>query len=139
MSLISVNKDIENVRTRTALQRLGKALSVDSYLVVAGLTLNDLTGNRLVVTNADKTLVSVTDLSSWVKDGTGIDIVDNGDGTVNVGCTITQYTDVQALAAVAGEFLALDQTTEQHVMNGAPHFDGGVEIKAEQKLYFDGA
>jgi hypothetical protein len=34
--------------------------------------------------------------------------------------------------------LLLDQSTEQHVVNGAPHFDAGVEIKAGQKLYFDG-
>jgi len=38
----------------------------------------------------------------------------------------------------AGTYLLLDQTTHQHVSGGSPHFDGGVEIKAGQKLYFDG-
>jgi hypothetical protein len=44
-----------------------------------------------------------------------------------------------SLLNAAVDALLLDQTTEQHVVNGAPHFDGGVEIKAGQKLYFDGS
>ena len=35
-------------------------------------------------------------------------------------------------------YLKLDQTTEQDVDNGAPHFNGGIIIKSGQRLTFDG-
>jgi len=35
-------------------------------------------------------------------------------------------------------YLKLDQTTPQTVVNGAPQFDEGVVIKANQKVYLDG-
>ena len=41
-------------------------------------------------------------------------------------------------SSMEGCILLLDQSTEQHVENGAPHMDAGLEIKAGQKLYFDG-
>lgn len=36
-------------------------------------------------------------------------------------------------------YLKLDQTTHQHIDNGAPHFDEGIEVKAGKRLYLDGA
>ena len=35
-------------------------------------------------------------------------------------------------------YLKLDQTTHQHIINDAPHFDKGTIIKAGEKLIFDG-
>lgn len=36
-------------------------------------------------------------------------------------------------------YLKLDQTTPQDVDNGAPTFNGGIVLKAGQKIIFDGA
>jgi hypothetical protein len=38
-----------------------------------------------------------------------------------------------------GLYLKLNQVIHQHVINGSPHFDGGVVLKSGQRLVFDGA
>jgi hypothetical protein len=48
-------------------------------------------------------------------------------------------SDTEIIALIQDTFLKLDQTTHQHVVNGAPHFDDGIVIKAGQKVVFDGA
>ena len=52
----------------------------------------------------------------------------------------------EELAAYVATFLKLDQSTPQHVVNGAPRFDGeaalntpAIVIKSGQRLVFDGA
>ena len=44
----------------------------------------NLTASRLVSTNAQKKFVSVTDLTTWITTGEGLDIADDGDGTVTL-------------------------------------------------------
>lgn len=52
----------------------------------------------------------------------------------------TKKLDVAGMSAVdKANYLKLDQTTPQSVINDAPHFDGGIILKAGQKLIFDGA
>ena len=41
------------------------------------------------------------------------------------------------LATYDARYLKLSQSTPQRVINDAPHFDGGIKIKAGQKLIFD--
>ena len=36
-------------------------------------------------------------------------------------------------------YLKLNQTVEQNVINGAPHFQGGIVLKSGTKLIFDGS
>ena len=36
------------------------------------------------------------------------------------------------------DYLKLDQSVQQRVINGAPHFDKGLIIKDGEKLIFDG-
>jgi hypothetical protein len=38
-----------------------------------------------------------------------------------------------------GEYLKLDQTTPQNVINGSPQFDEGLTIKADKRVYLDGS
>ena len=54
--------------------------------------------------------------------------------------------EIGAGTTLDARYLLLDQTTHQHVINGAPRFDGEVAldtpaiiIKSGQKLIFDGA
>jgi len=64
----------------------------------SGLALDGLTANRLVATDGDKILISVSDLTSWVG-GTAnqITVSDDGDGTVTLGTPqdIDTSADVQ--------------------------------------------
>jgi len=47
-------------------------------------------------------------------------------------------TSTNVLNLGSGSFLKLDQTTPQTVENGSPSFNGGIIIKAGQKLILDG-
>ena len=48
-------------------------------------------------------------------------------------------SDAEIIALLVDEYLKLDQTIHQHVVNDAPHFDKGLIIKSGEKLIFDGA
>ena len=48
------------------------------------------------------------------------------------------YTEAEIVTLLSG-YLLLDQSTHQHVINGAPQFDGGIILKSGQKLVFDGS
>jgi len=48
------------------------------------------------------------------------------------------YREDDGKGAVTYKYLLIDQTTPQTVVNGAPQFDEGVVIKANQKVYLDG-
>lgn len=43
-----------------------------------------LSASRIIATNAATELVSVTNLASWIAGGIGIEITDDGDGTITV-------------------------------------------------------
>ncbi len=80
-NLISVGSTFNDLRR--AVQKLASLrLNSDSTPTFASMILGDLTTNRLVVTDADKNLVS-DDLYSWViETANRVLITDNGDGTV---------------------------------------------------------
>jgi len=74
-------------KTRQALQQLAHLrLGYDSSPAFENITLNNLTASRLVQTDANKQLTSVSDLTGWVS-GTAdeIDVADDGDGTITIG------------------------------------------------------
>lgn len=45
---------------------------------------------------------------------------------------------VSSVTDLDGRYLKLDQTTDQHVINGLPQFDNGITIKKDQRVYLDG-
>ena len=71
---------------RQTIQRLSQQVHEGATPTFAGLTLSDLTASRLVSTDADKKLASVTDLTSWIAGVTNeIDVTDDTDGTITIG------------------------------------------------------
>jgi len=46
--------------------------------------------------------------------------------------------DADDISDASGEFLLLDQTTQQTVINNPPIFNKGLIIKAGERIYFDG-
>jgi hypothetical protein len=45
---------------------------------------------------------------------------------------------VDDISDIGTNFLKLDQTTPQQIINGAPIFTQGLVIKAGERIYFDG-
>lgn len=68
--------------------------------VVASIQVLSLTANRLVASDATKTLVSVSALSSWVA-GTAsqLTVTDDGDGTITLSLNTNLYSDGAHAAA----------------------------------------
>jgi len=73
-------------KTRQALQQLAHLrLGYDSSPAFENITLNSLTASRLVQTDTNKQLTSVSDLTSWVS-GTAkqVNVTDDGDGSITL-------------------------------------------------------
>jgi hypothetical protein len=72
-------------RLRQIINRLKLSTGVHSTPTFAGLTLTDLTAERLVATDSLKALES-TDVASWVLEGSANQVIvtDEGDGTVTL-------------------------------------------------------
>jgi hypothetical protein len=131
---------------RTALQQIVTKLGLLASPKFASMQVGDLSGvlkatAGLVSGNAqhsDLGGVSANQHHNQVHTLDGPDHTVSGltPGTVLTALTATTF----GFAAVSGggNSLLLDQSIEQHVTGGAPHFDNGVELKAHQKLYFDG-
>jgi hypothetical protein len=54
-------------------------------------------------------------------------------GTLDITLSHTNLNNL-----LDSDYLKLDQTVPQRVINDAPHFDKGLIIRAGEKLYFDG-
>lgn len=78
--------DWESVKRAIRILSSPRVLGPDATPTFAGLTLTGLTASRLIQTDANKVLASVTNLTSWIAGvANEIDISDNGDGTVTIG------------------------------------------------------
>ena len=75
------------------------------------ITIYGLTASRLVSADGSKNLSSVSNLASWIGGGTGITSTDDGDGTLTIACTITQYTDSLARASISSSATGLTYTS----------------------------
>lgn len=85
--LLSSIKDGDWTGVRKNFQKLGSLyLGNRAAPKFADLTLTNLTASRLVYSDANKKLTSVSDLTSWIA-GTAneVDITDDGDGTITIG------------------------------------------------------
>jgi hypothetical protein len=86
MQPISLPKNCDP-SVRLAIQRLAnKVFGTGSTPEFYGVELSSLTASRLIASDADKQLVSVSNLASWVA-GTAneVDITNDGDGTITIG------------------------------------------------------
>lgn len=82
---IRVPKTLTIEEVRKAFQQVNTELGYDSEPVFTGATLTGLTPNRLVKTNDDNVLVSVTDLTNWIAGTTNqVIVTDDTDGTVTL-------------------------------------------------------
>jgi hypothetical protein len=91
---IPIPADGDWAALRRAIALLARSrLSEDSSQAFNELQLEGLTGTRLVRSDTTKKLVSVADLTDWVKAGTGITVTDEGDGTATIDCTVVGETD----------------------------------------------
>ena len=89
------------------------------------VTLSGLTSERLVASDTAKRLVS-SDLVDWIAGTSGhISVTDDGDGTVTLDVPL-------------GDYLKLDQTTPQSVINGAPQFAAGLQVNESSGVVFKG-
>lgn len=50
---------------------------------------------------------------------------------------VLMYTQEEVVALLLA-FVALDQTTVQHIINGAPQFDEGLTVKKDKWVNLDG-
>lgn len=81
-SAVNFSRDVQKAIHKLSSFKLGPS-ATPSF---GSFTLTDLTASRLVATNSSQTLVSASNLASWVS-GTAneIDIADDGDGTITIG------------------------------------------------------
>jgi hypothetical protein len=137
--------------TAMAIGRIKESLGILSTPTFAGMALASLTLTGF--TGVLKATAGVVSGSAGHSDLGGVTanqhhnqshVLNGADHTVSGLTTghVLQATSATtfgfAVVPSRGDALLLDQVVEQHVINGAPHFDAGVEIKAGQKLYFDG-
>jgi len=80
---------------KRAIQALSARLDQDQTQTFATITLTDLTATRLVQTDADKKLASVTDLTSWIAGTTDeVTITDDTDGTLTLSLATAITNDI---------------------------------------------
>jgi len=138
MALVSNIKDNDWASVRQAIARLGSTkLGVDANPAYAGLTLTGLTASRLISSDANKTLSSVSDLTSWIAGTTNqITVTDDSDGTITLstpqnihtgasptfaGLTITSTGKINLRDAAIGIYSQADTFMDLFA-------DGGVRI-----------
>jgi len=92
MSRISIPKALDPV-TRRCLQNIAAELDAKKSPTFASIALTDLTATRLVQTDSDKKLSSVTDLTSWIAGTTNqVAVTDDSDGTVTLSLPQDYHT-----------------------------------------------
>ena len=73
---------------------IGNSIFITTGLGTFGSIIDsELTANRLLSSNATNQLTSTT-LISWIEGGTGIDVSDDGDGSVTLGFDSTELDDL---------------------------------------------
>lgn len=86
MKLTPLIKSLNIRSINRAIQAFNSNVGPESEPTFGGLTLTGLTPNRLVQTDADNAVVSVSNLANWIAGTTNeIDITDDGDGTITIG------------------------------------------------------
>ena len=116
---------------RIALQKLASLrLSSDASPNFASLTLNDLTVTRLVQTDADKKLASVSNLANWIVGTTNrITVSDDEDGTI----TLTGPQDIHTGASPTFVGLIISEVAELP----DPAIEGKtIRLQTDSRLYF---
>ena len=84
MTLIPTTKDVQSIKRNLELLSL-KASILDKF---------DLTSSRLVSTNSQKKLASVTDLTSWIAATVNqTTVTDDTDGTITIGTVQDIHVD----------------------------------------------
>jgi len=92
MGRISIPTGIDQA-TRICLQKFAAELDAKKSPTFASITLIDLTATRLVQTDSDKKLSSVTDLTSWIAGTTNqVAVTDDSDGTVTLSLPQDYHT-----------------------------------------------
>lgn len=85
MSLAQLIKPNDWVSVRHAMQQIDRLLGPTSSPTFVGMTFSGLTASRLLATDSDSALSSVTDLSSWIAGTTNeIIVTSDGDGTITL-------------------------------------------------------
>ena len=107
MLRINSIKDNDWPSIRSAIQQLSKnALGPDASPQFTGLTLSELTGNRILYGDASGKLTSVSDFTDWIAASGGLTSADDGDGTLTVGTTgVLEDLNTLGAAASDGQFI----------------------------------
>ncbi len=101
---------------------ISRELSEVSSPIFSGLTLSGLTSNRLLKTDSDIELKSVSDLTNWVAGTTNqISVSDDGDGTVTLA--ITNPLDIPG-KLTAGSFSSPIDVTDVREYGFEIHYSG---------------
>lgn len=95
-------------------------------ITINTLTLDNLTPNRLVASDATKTLVSVPNLDTWVHAGVGIIVSDIGDGKIEVSSTGGVFTGFANPTAQIGLTSVNGSATTAMRSDAAPALDQGI-------------
>jgi hypothetical protein len=126
---------------------LGQELSTLSSPEFVGLTLSGLTASRLVATDSDSALESVSDLTTWIE-GTDdqINIEDDGDGTITVSTPqdldvgtdfqVGSLTTTGTIDASAGKVLVEDKAISAP-SNESDGYVGVAKIGGDGRIYFE--
>ena len=89
-------------------------LSIPTDPVFSGVTLSGLTANRLVYANISKAIASISDLTQWIGSGSGIQAINDGDGT----CTIATG-QLSTSTHTTSQVLTLSDFFKIHIFNSA--------------------
>jgi len=122
---------------RIALQKLaGLRLSSDASPIFANFTLTGLTASRLIQTDANKTLASVADLTSWIAGTTNrVTVSDDGDGTI----TLSGPQDIHIGASPTFAGLTIINTINEFSTDGtlSGNSDNAIPTEKAVKTYID--
>lgn len=92
---------------------------------------NGLTADRLVASNENKQLIS-SGLSNWIEGGAGIDVIDDGDGTVTLIFDSTELDDLTwsdgSNATNTWTFAVSGQNTTMQAGDGIMTFSHDVDV-----------
>jgi len=137
MALVPRIKDNDWVSVRQAITKLaGPKLGPKSTPTFADLTLTNLTASRLVYTDANKQLESVTDLTSWIAGTTNqITVTDDADGTVTL--SLPEDYDTGATPTLGGLTIvnAITEFSTDGTLGG--NSNSALPTEAAVKTYVD--